>query len=449
LAISTLITGTPWGLVVEYPENTILAPARKVLLWIVIAGLFILLTGVLVGRKMSRGISFPLKQLTVASTQLASGNYSGSIVHTSRLDELGKLARAFNAMSVKVESSQNTLELEARKYRILFERNPMPMLIISRITNVILDVNESAIRHYGYSINEFLAMKAVDLRPEEEKGRYLQHISDNNGATKTGVWKHMKKDGTIIMVDIIGDDIEYKGEPCRIILSNDITEKLQSEQQLIEYQVNQHKRMTEVAIEAQEKEREEIGKELHDNVNQILASIKLHLELARNSPEGFPEAITNSYEYVNLAIKEIRHLSKSLVRPSLEYSLVMVISELLKETETLTGLNIDFNYQHFNEKLLTENSELMLYRILQEQLNNIIKHARATEVNIQLFNTEESCIMNITDNGVGFDTTEKAKGIGLRNIENRVRFYKGICKITSQPGMGTSLRLSFPLPVRA
>jgi two-component system sensor histidine kinase UhpB len=207
--------------------------------------------------------------------------------------------------------------------------------------------------------------------------------------------------------------------------------------------------MTEVAIEAQEKEREEIGKELHDNVNQILASIKLHLELARNSPEGFPEAITNSYEYVNLAIKEIRHLSKSLVRPSLEYSLVMVISELLKETETLTGLNIDFNYQHFNEKLLTENSELMLYRILQEQLNNIIKHARATEVNIQLFNTEESCIMNITDNGVGFDTTEKAKGIGLRNIENRVRFYKGICKITSQPGMGTSLRLSFPLPVRA
>jgi PAS domain S-box-containing protein len=440
------VPNSSWIIAVEIPEKKILEPAHKVLTWIILAGLIILAIGIFVAWQMSRKISEPLVQLTSASTAIASGHYPASIVQTDRLDELGKLARAFNAMSTKVQKSQQTLESEAAKYRMLFEKNPMPMWIVSKQTNMIIDVNEAAIRHYGYSREEFLNLKAASLRPDEDLDKYLDYFNNySTGPTKTGVWKHKRKDGVIILVDVYADDILYKKEPARFVLVNDITERIKSEEEIIRYQVNKQKLITEVTIEAQEKEREEIGKELHDNINQILASVKLHLELAKADPKQFPEAIENSYDHVNLAITEIRQLSKQLVMPSLEDSLVNVIREFIEDIERLTDISFTFLHVDFNEYLLDEKAKVMIYRILQEQVNNILKHADATRVKVVMETKGNSFSLTITDNGRGFDPGIRARGIGLRNIENRVRMYNGTSEVTSEPGDGTTLKIVFPL----
>jgi two-component system sensor histidine kinase UhpB len=177
------------------------------------------------------------------------------------------------------------------------------------------------------------------------------------------------------MVDVIADSIIYQEKPARLILSNDVTEKLNAEAELVSHRIMQQKLMKEAAIQVQEKEREEIGKELHDNINQILASTKLYLELALGGNlETLGDAISKSYQNVTFIIEEIRRLTKKLVPPSLDTTLTEAIRDLIDEIQAIAPIKISF-VTELDEKSLNENIKLMIYRIVQEQINNILKHA--------------------------------------------------------------------------
>ena len=441
------IVNSQWLVAVELSKKEVLGAANQFLKWLILIGSILLIIGVLVAWLMVRKITDPLQKLTTAVSGIAAGNYS-TLSHLNRYDELGKLARAFNAMSAQVQDAQKTLESKAQNYRLLFEGNPMPMWIISKSTLEILNVNQAAVEHYGYTLSEFLALNSKDLRPEEDHEKYVQFINDekNIHSNNRGIWRHKKKDGTIIMVDVTADNIIYHDQPARLILANDVTEKLNAEAQLVRHRVMQQELISETTLQVQEKAREELGKELHDNINQILASTKLYLEMAKGGNEKLVhEAIDKSYDNVNLAIMEIRRLSKQLVAPALETSLVDVIKDLSEEIQAITPINTSLIIDNFHEHLLNDNLKLVLYRIIQEQVNNILKHAAASDVHITIATEHGIVYLIIWDNGIGFDTTKKSKGIGLRNIDSRVKFYDGEVNLTSQPGKGTRLEISVPL----
>ena len=441
------IVNSQWLVAVELSKKEVLGAANQFLKWLILIGSILLIIGVLVAWLMVRKITDPLQKLTTAVSGIAAGNYS-TLSHLNRYDELGKLARAFNAMSAKVQDAQKTLESKAQNYRLLFEGNPMPMWIISKSTLEILNVNQAAVEHYGYTLSEFLALNSKDLRPEEDHEKYVQFINDekNIHSNNRGIWRHKKKDGTIIMVDVTADNIIYHDQPARLILANDVTEKLNAEAQLVRHRVMQQELISETTLQVQEKAREELGKELHDNINQILASTKLYLEMAKGgNAKLVQEAIDKSYDNVNLAIMEIRRLSKQLVAPALETSLVDVIKDLSEEIQAITPINTSLIIDNFHEHLLNDNLKLVLYRIIQEQVNNILKHAAASDVHITIATEHGIVYLIIWDNGIGFDTAKKSKGIGLRNIDNRVKFYDGEVNLTSQPGKGTRLEISVPL----
>ena len=441
------IVNSQWLVAVELSKKEVLGAANQFLKWLILIGSILLIIGVLVAWLMVRKITDPLQKLTTAVSGIAAGNYS-TLSHLNRYDELGKLARAFNAMSAQVQDAQKTLESKAQNYRLLFEGNPMPMWIISKSTLEILNVNQAAVEHYGYTLSEFLALNSKDLRPEEDHEKYVQFINDekNIHANNRGIWRHKKKDGTIIMVDVTADNIIYHDQPARLILANDVTEKLNAEAQLVRHRVMQQELISETTLQVQEKAREELGKELHDNINQILASTKLYLEMAKGgNAKLVQEAIDKSYDNVNLAIMEIRRLSKQLVAPALETSLVDVIKDLSEEIQAITPINTSLIIDNFHEHLLNDNLKLVLYRIIQEQVNNILKHAAASDVHITIATEHGIVYLIIWDNGIGFDTAKKSKGIGLRNIDSRVKFYDGEVNLTSQPGKGTRLEISVPL----
>ena len=441
------IVNSQWLVAVELSKKEVLGAANQFLKWLILIGSILLIIGVLVAWLMVRKITDPLQKLTTAVSGIAAGNYS-TLSHLNRYDELGKLARAFNAMSAQVQDAQKTLESKAQNYRLLFEGNPMPMWIISKSTLEILNVNQAAVEHYGYTLSEFLALNSKDLRPEEDHEKYVQFINDekNIHSNNRGIWRHKKKDGTIIMVDVTADNIIYHDQPARLILANDVTEKLNAEAQLVRHRVMQQELISETTLQVQEKAREELGKELHDNINQILASTKLYLEMAKGGNEKLvQEAIDKSYDNVNLAIMEIRRLSKQLVAPALETSLVDVIKDLSEEIQAITPINTSLIIDNFHEHLLNDNLKLVLYRIIQEQVNNILKHAAASDVHITIATEHGIVYLIIWDNGIGFDTAKKSKGIGLRNIDSRVKFYDGEVNLTSQPGKGTRLEISVPL----
>ena len=235
---------------------------------------------------------------------------------------------------------------------------------------------------------------------------------------------------------------------CSIIYYIKWREKLlrRQQQELAAQQIKQQKLKTEITLQTQEKERNELGRELHDNINQILATAKMFLGIAKTKDTVPKHLVEQSFEYVDDAIEEIRKLSHTLVAPSLgEIGLKQALQQLVEDTRLFNELEVELSVDEtFNKNGIDKNKELMLYRVVQEQLNNVLKYAHAKRIEIRLTAGGGNLVLSVSDNGVGFDTTQKGKGIGLRNISNRVEFYSGKMNIHSAPGHGCTLEVQVP-----
>lgn len=209
----------------------------------------------------------------------------------------------------------------------------------------------------------------------------------------------------------------------------------------------QQKLIMETSIQVQEREREQIGKELHDNINQILAATKLYLDIAmkESGEEAVTEILLKSHKNLQSAMEEIRQLSQSLVAPSLGgITLDQALKRLTDNLPLASTLRIHLDTKDYTEDVADEGMKLTCYRIVQVQLNNIIKHARASEATIRLKRSDH-LELTIRDDGIGFNPGKATAGIGLRNIRNRVGYYNGTVAIHSEPGKGCALSVIIPL----
>jgi PAS domain S-box-containing protein len=249
-----------------------------------------------------------------------------------------------------------------------------------------------------------------------------------------GHYKYMQDKGYVV----------YENElPVKMIGSlQDVTGLKELEDQLVEEKMQRQKEISETVIKVQEKERTRIGHELHDNVNQILSTVKLFIDMIHPSKKEEKQFKEKTQEYLMMAIEEIRKLSKELVVPQLTHKgLVDSIFTLAEDMQMATGMRIRFTHDHDTE-LLSPGKKITLFRIVQEQLKNIIKHSRAKEVDIYLQRKENITQLVIRDNGIGFDSGQTHRGIGLSNIYERTRFYNGTVDIETTPGKGCILKVT-------
>ncbi|MEI9943316.1 MAG: response regulator [Chitinophagaceae bacterium] len=402
-------------------------------------------------REMGIHIPFILVTATVSEEYAVNIIKEGASDYILK-DRLQRLPNAIWAALDKYDlEKENRLANEIlrsseRKYKLIFESNPMPMWMVAVSTLEIIDVNDAAVNHYDYTKDEFLELTTRDLVSAEDVSKYVKGMSAaGEGLYKTGVWRHKKKDGTTIIVDVIAHDIMYEGEPVKLVLANDVTAKMEAEAELAQQHILQQKLVTETSIKVQEREREEIGKELHDNINQLLAAAKLYLEFAMKKEDLHSERLYKSKENINLAIAEIRKLSQALVAPSLgDVTLLQVIQALLESIRIASSLEIELITDNYEEHAMDADLKLMLYRILQEQMNNILKHSKASKVVVKIGIRNKQVRLLIKDDGVGFDTSKTSSGIGLRNMINRASYYDGITRILSSPGKGCTLEVNVP-----
>ncbi len=200
-------------------------------------------------------------------------------------------------------------------------------------------------------------------------------------------------------------------------------------------------------LQTQEHERMEIGMELHDNITQLLASAKMMLDTAIRETSRKDEHLEKARADVFTAIHEARKLSHSLVVPGLENeSLTDAIIRLLEGIKMDNRILVQLKMVA-QKKLngLDPSIRLAVYRILQEQVNNILKHAAASQVLVELRYVADSLQLLIQDDGVGFDPNKSKHGIGLTNINRRVRHLGGDCRLHSVPGEGCQLKILIPL----
>jgi len=352
------------------------------------------------------------------------------------------LSRAIRYSLERKRNLEHLRESEER-YRQLFNNNPMPMWVFDVNTYQFLEVNEAAIQHYGYTYEEFLNMSVMAIRPAEDIRKAAEEINSGilrRETTGKGVWRHLKKNGEIIFVEIASHYIEYRNRPAILALANDVTENIRLEKELDLQRMSKQKQITEAVIVAQEKERTEIGKELHDNVNQILGAANLYIHTAITEGDLRQDLLERSGRFITEAINEIRKISKSMITPGLrEIGLVESIQDIIDDVKMAKVISITLEIADFEEEQLDDRRKLTIFRIVQEQLNNIIKHAQATVVTIRLSVEGNNIELTISDNGVGFDTSRHRKGVGITNIISRVELFNGKVEIFSRPGSGCVL----------
>lgn len=204
-------------------------------------------------------------------------------------------------------------------------------------------------------------------------------------------------------------------------------------------------------IEAEEKERIRIAKDLHDGIGQQLSALKMNLSALENNISLDANQKHKMDLLLNLAdeaAKEVRSVSHQMMPNALIRSgLTTAVREFVNKLSATDAIKIDLEIIRLNERL-DATAETILYRILQESVSNIIKHAKASHISIQLVKHPQHLNMMIEDNGIGFNaeaTLNSAGGIGLKNMLSRVQFLNGSIDFDSTPGRGTTVNISIPL----
>jgi PAS domain S-box-containing protein len=228
-----------------------------------------------------------------------------------------------------------------------------------------------------------------------------------------------------------------------MVAVSDITETKRLEQEILDQKVQEQKKVIRAILIGEEKERNKIGQELHDNINQILAGTKLYLSMARRAKEGQENIISESMGLIDSAIEEIRTLSKAKVTPVIKVNLKELLRLLFDGLIGKVDFKVNFVYNG-SVQFIEDDLKLNIYRIIQEQLNNIIKHAMAKNVNVEVDAAPKGIRVQVKDDGKGFDTTTQRKGIGVSNMINRVESFNGTITINSSPGKGCTMELNIP-----
>ena len=362
--------------------------------------------------------------------------------------------KGFIAMILNITEAkkiEETLRKSEARYRLMFENNPLPMFIFSYPTRRFVDVNEAMVNKFGYSKEELLQMATKDLRRPHEL-----HLSDEIATkleTETRIYQQVflrTKDGADLLFEVLIMQIQLEGRTLFLTSMHDITERDRTEQELVEK--NEQLRLLASHLQdVREEERRSIAREIHDELGQQLTVLKMDLSWLKKrvdqADDHLLQKLTESIELANTTIQTVRKISSQL-RPTLldDLGLAEAIRWQCDDMMRRTGIHVSLETNVEEQKFLPDVS-IALFRIHQEALTNVMRHADATAVECILLKEKDQLILTISDNGKGFekDQTAKTKSFGLVGIKERVEMLKGKCHITSEPGVGTTLTVIIPL----
>jgi signal transduction histidine kinase len=225
--------------------------------------------------------------------------------------------------------------------------------------------------------------------------------------------------------------------------------RLRQEKKLQDEVIRQQDLATRAVIVAEENERKRIAAELHDGVGQMMSAAKMNLSAFENELQFTSEQQKQSFDktlsLIDESCKEVRSVSHQMMPNALLKSgLASAIKEFLDKIDSRV-IKINLHTEGLNERL-DSNTETVLYRVIQECVNNVIKHSGATLLDISLINDKDGISATVEDNGRGFDINDKQKfdGIGLKNIVTRIQYLKGTIDFDAAPGKGTLVAIHVP-----
>lgn len=315
--------------------------------------------------------------------------------------------------------------------------------------------NSAMMRTTGYTLEEInrlgwyqtlypdphLQARAIERMQRMREGEDL--VSEEWEITSAdGLKRNLRISTTVLDLDA--------GAPQVLALMQDFTSRKEAEEELRKSR-EYYRVLSRKLITAREEERRWLGRELHDDLTQRVAALAMEagmlLHHKRSLPSALVEQLTLLYQEATKLAEDVHSLSRR-VHPSVveDFGIVEAIrSECLKLQERM-NIPVRFRHRHIPEDLAIHQA-VCLYRVTQETLRNIAKHAHATQVTVCLIAREHSLHLSIRDNGVGFDPSEvrKKRGLGLASMLERVSLVEGIMQVKAKPGKGAQIKVCIPL----
>lgn len=310
--------------------------------------------------------------------------------------------------------------------------------------------NENLLDMIGYPVEETKGLswwfRRIHPEDRDRVSNKIKETTDLNEISWEDEYRFKCADGTYKHIHDRGFIVYENGLPVKMIGSlQDVTAIRELKDQLMEEKLQRQREISETVIRVQERERRRIGHELHDNVNQILTTVRLFVEMLTPSNKDEQDVKKKSIEYILTAIEEIRKLSRELAVPELkEKSLVEMIRKMADDINISNAVKVKFVYDTESD-LLSPGKKVTLFRILQEQIKNILKYSKASDVSVYLDCKTDQAQLIIQDNGIGFDAKQTKTGVGLSSIYDRTNFYNGTVNIDTAPGRGCILTVKIPI----
>lgn len=426
-----------------------IAEARQQIL---IIGLLTTITGGVVAYLLATFISSPIKRITNATEKVAKGNLNTSL-KIRRNDEIGMLANAFNKMT---EDLRRTTVSKDYVDNIIGSMNDA--LIVVSPDAKIISVNKATCDLLGYEEDELVGKDINLIFPQEEtifKGSGFKRLPDEATVVNHEL-EYVTKSGKRIPMLFSSAVLKNKDRSIEgfVWIARDITERREAEEALRQSE-KELRFLSSQLMKAQEEERKRLSIELHDELGQALMVLKLKLSSIRKELQAGQESLqaecSEMIVYINEVAENVRRLSRDLSPSILEDLGLSAAIRWLVETFTKHS-NIESSLEMTEiDNLFSHEGQITVYRIIQECLTNIAKHAYATGVSIVINKQDDRVLFSIEDDGKGFNIKEVfskdpgKKGLGLSAIYERIRMLGGFIDMWSQEGKGTKVTFTIPL----
>jgi PAS domain S-box-containing protein len=403
----------------------------------------------------------PVRTLVKSSARLATGDLSTRTGLAHRGDELGQLTRTFDQMAqalehreVERQSADHALKASEMRYRRLFETAQDGILILNAGTGQIDDVNPFLTDLLGYTREQLLGNKLWEIGPFKDvkaskaEFRELQreaYVRYDDLPLETSA-------GKSINVEFVSNVYQVNGSKVIQCNIRNITERKQAEAKRKEYS-RKLQVLSRRLVEAQETERRNIARELHDEIGQALTVMQLNLQAMLLSPgtEVVSPRLNETLEVVERVLEQVRDISLDL-RPSIldDLGLEPALRWYTERQAALVELKVKFHADQLEQRL-DPMIETECFRVAQEALTNVVRHAQAKVVTVELRKENGQLHLRVSDDGIGFDGASvreqavRGASLGLLSMEERASLAGGGLEFKSNPGQGTEVHAWFPL----
>ena len=388
--------------------------------------------------------------------QIGHGGDPSARVEVEGHDELSGLAGDINAMLDALETfRQKQIEAETR-YSQLVRYAPVAIFELDLESRRLTSVNDVLGRYTGHEKEELLDMDAAELFAGQSRQVFInwhQKAAAEDKVHESIELKFKNPGGQGRWAELNINLVHEKGRPVRArVVAVDITDRRAVEQERIEYQRQLRSMAAELAL-SEERERRRIAADLHDRIGRNLFEAKLKLKSLDGLPPGPSQSkrLHEVGEVIDLTIRDTRTLTGELGTPILyDLGLEAAVEWLAERIENEHGLNVAI-IDDKHQKPLSDEIKSVLFRAVGELTHNVVKHARASKIEISLEKRDGRIEIKVIDDGVGFEAGQTGPGsfagdgLGLMNIRERLDYFGGTFKIESQPGQGVTVTLTAPL----